>query len=719
MCCSGIIFPGSHKEWLQGCTKGKNERKWMRKIRYFMLVFICMTLVSAPWAGAEEGRATEEKAVLEEITITVPPYKDPVTPVETRYGTQYNIVTEEQIEEQNSLDLQSALRNVPGVMFQSKNFVGSQTSHSLYIRGRGSSHPSADFPVFFDGAPRYGALFGQVLGDGIAIAMIGGIEVFKSPQPSQFGNGYALLNVLPRYMTKEGRELEFNGSAGSYGTFDENFSIGVKRGPLDMYMIQSWMRTDGHRPHSGADQQSYYLNSGYEINPHWNVRLLLNYVNAGTDAPEPDVKPTANNGVSHRGAERYETETFFTTLTVNNRYDRWDGFVKGYYNSTDFDLLQELRNGVRYGGNTGGLKSRQEIGLYGVRGRETFHLWEGGEIIVGTDWDMTDLKNTQRTYTGLATSGINGGLAKRVWDFPSTSLLSPYGAVRHMVGGKETFHLIPSAGIRYYWHNRFRDNAAGQAGLVAGYGNTDLHISYGRGVIYPTPVALMNFVLESAPVSNAEQYWSAIKPEVVDHYEVSLLHRWPGKGSFGATVFRDRGKNRFQTYMFGPIPTQFNDPIGFYEIRGLELTGSWNPINRLEFFAASTWLDAQAMGPNRIETDRLPYTPKFQFQAGAKWTLLEKYSVYADMQHLRDMYQGTTRRSGTFNFPQLTRLDKLDDITIVNARLSYTFDYTPLWLKRSEIFVAVNNVFDQGYEYSKGYPMAGITVLGGLTLRFN
>jgi iron complex outermembrane receptor protein len=259
-------------------------------------------------------------------------------------------------------------------MFQSKNLVGSQTSHSLYIRGRGMSHPSADFTILFDGAPRYGGLFGQVLGDGIPVSAIGGIEVYKSPQPSQFGTGYASINILPKYLTKEGREAALTTSAGSYGTVDEDLSAGVKKGPFDIFMSQSWIRTDGHREHSGADQESYYLNTGYQINNEWNVRFLLNYVDAGTDAPMPNVTPTATNGVSWPGAERYETETLFTTMTLNHRYDRFGGYVKAYYNSTTFDLLQELTNGVRYGGNAGGLRSRQEIGLYGVRGKETFHL---------------------------------------------------------------------------------------------------------------------------------------------------------------------------------------------------------------------------------------------------------------------------------------------------------------------------------------------------------
>ena len=102
--------------------------------------------------------------------------------------------------------------------------------------------------------------------------------------------------------------------------------------------------------------------------------------------------------------------------------------------------------------------------------------------------------------------------------------------------------------------------------------------------------------------------------------------------------------------MFGPIPVQFNDPIGEYEIRGLELTGTVTPVKNLEFFAGATWLEAKATGNNGIERDHLPYTPSFQFQAGLKWTFLEKFRLFMDMQHLRGLYQGTASRTGTFNF---------------------------------------------------------------------
>ncbi len=711
--------------------KGKNERPCVygrRSVLIALLICIFFLFNASISRGEEEKK--EEKTVLEEITVIGAPYSNPVTPMTTRYGTQYNLVTEEQIKEQNAYDFQSTLRNVPGVMFRSWNLFGSQTSHSLYIRGRGASHPSSDFAIQFDGVPRYGAIFGQVLGDSIAVSTIGGIEVYKTPQPSQFGSGYASVNVLPKYLTKEGQELVFDFSGGSYYTFAESLSGGIKRGPYDIYVSQSFADTDGHRDsqrwavaegrrdHSGAQQQNYYANVGYQLNQEWNVRLLANYVRSKTEAPMPDTKPTATNGVSWPGAERYDTETFLTTFTLNHQYERFNGYLRAYWNETDFDLLQELTNGRRYGSGTGGLWSRQEISLYGIRGKEKLLLWPGGEILVGADLDLTELKNTQRTFSGRAVPGINGGLAKRVWDYPDTMLLSPYLAISQLIGRPEGFHIIPSAGFRHFEHDEFRDKSAAQAGLVAGYGHTDLNMNYSRGVNYPSPVVVMNLVVTNSPVTDPSQYWKKIKPEVVDHYELGLTHTWPQIASLGATAFYDKGKDRFQAYMFGPIPTLFNDPIGKYKIQGLELTGTVIPVKNLELFAGATWLETKATGNNGIERDKMPYTPSFQFQAGVTWKFLDHFRFFMDMQHLRDLYQGTVARSGTFNFAELTRRDKLDDITLFNARLSYRFDYRPLRLNDSEIFLAVNNIFNREYEYVKGYTMPGITAFAGVSLKF-
>ncbi|MGV8057577.1 MAG: TonB-dependent receptor [Smithellaceae bacterium] len=689
-------------------------------IGLFLFIF---AIVASAWAEDPQNRDTEKGKkenipVLQEITVVGTPY-NPINPVNTLYGTQYNMVTEEKIKEQNAYDFQSTLRDVPGVMFQSKNLVGSQTSHSLYIRGRGASHPSSDIVIEFDGVPRYGALFGQVLGDGIAIPTIGGIELFKSPQPSEFGSGYAAINVLPKYMTKEGQEIVHSFNGGSYATFNESLSGGIKQGPYDLYVSQSWLSTDGHVDHSRAQQQNYYANTGYQINSMWNIRLLANYVKSQTLAPMPNITPNGSS-ILWPGAERFDTETMLTTLTLSHKHEQVSGYLKAYLNETTFDLLQELQsaNGQRYAGVTGGLRSRQEISLYGIRAKEKFHFWPGGEILAGVDLDETELKNTERTYSGLAVAGINGGRAERVWDFPNTLLTSPYLAVNQFIGKQEGFHIIPSAGFRYYHHSEFKDNSAAQVGLVAGYKHTDININYSRGVNYPSPVVLMNMVLTGSTVSNPSQYWKEIKPEIVDHYEIGLTHTWPETASLKAAAFYDKGKDRVQAYMYGTIPTQFNDPIGQYEIKGLELTGSVTPVKNLEFSAGATWMDAKATGSNNIEVDQMPYTPRFALQGGATWKFLDHYKLFMDVQHFSNLYASTVSRTGTFNYTQLTDSYKLNDITLCNARLSYSFDYKTLRLNDSEIFFTVNNIANQHYEYAKGYSMPGTTFFGGYTVKF-
>lgn len=687
-------------------------------------LFLLASVVCPPWGFADSKATKPEKtkeevvkAKLQDITVVGSIPISAVTPVSTRYASQYNLVTEEEIKDGNVYDFPSSLRNVPGVMFQSKNLMGGQTSHSLYIRGRGASHPSADFAIEFDGVPRYGALFGQVLGDGIALPTIGGIEVFKNPQPAQFGNGYASVNILPRYMKEEGKMAGLDAGAGSYATFSQSLYGGLKKGPFDFYLSQSWTSTDGHVDHSRAQQQSYYANAGYQINESWSVRFLANYAAAQTLASRPDEIPTSVNGVSWPGAERYDTETTFAVLSLNNAYNAAGGYLKAYLNDTTFDLLQELTNGNRYGGGTRGLKSRQEVSLHGVRAKEKITAWKGGELLIGADFDMAELKNTQRTYSGAAVAGINGDLAERAWNFPDTTLLSPYLAVSQMMGRSEDFHFVPSASVRYFAHDTFEDKMAAQAGFTMGYGPTELTLNYARGINYPTPVVVMNLVAPGSTVTDPSIYWSKIKPEVVDHYEASLTHTWPAKASVGITAFDDEGKDRFQAYMFGPIPALFNDPIGKYRIRGLELTGTIKPLKTLEIFGAAAWLDSEAKGNNGVEQSRLPYTPSFQLQAGMKWTILQHVQLYFDLQHLEDVYGGTNVRSGTFNYTAVPDSSELPDATLLNGRLSYQLGDRRFGLKDAEIFIAVNNILDENYEWARGYSMPGTTVFGGFSMK--
>jgi outer membrane receptor for Fe3+-dicitrate len=689
--------------------------------------------VSAPWAQAaqdlsQKNNSSEDKPDAEQgnlsqgaltayslpdTTVTIYGVVDqtPSVPVMTRFGSQFNSVTEEQIERQDALDFYDALRNVPGVIYQKKNIIGGQTSHSLYIRGRGASHPSPDLNILFDDVPRSGVLYGQALADGIPVYALGGMEIYKYPQPSRFGSGYGMINFIPKYTTEKGYEASINLEGGSYGTFAENIGAGLKEGKLDIFVAQDWITTDGHVAHSAGRQASYYMNFGFQVSEHWSIRALGNYVDARTEVPNNPLTGT-------RATDRYDTIAGLTTLTLKNRYGDASGHIKLYYNDASFYIRGE---------SNGTAQSRQSNKLYGLRGRETFSIWENSELVAGFDLDKTDLQNYNISYTSAI--GPNN---PRTWNFPDQTVFSPYFAVNQLFGSQRGLHVIPSAGIRFNHNTVFSDKAAPQAGMVFGYGHTDLNFNYARGVNYPSPVVLQAFLVNQDMPTGFET--NKIRPEIADHYEAGLTHTLPKSFVLGGTYFYDRGRDRTRAYMGGGAPNEFffNSTTSQYRIRGVELTGSMTPAAPLKLFGGAAWLKARGTGDDGMERDRMPYTPAFTFQAGFNWDFLMHFHLNGDYQHFQDMYAGTAARtsptnSPASNFPNLTNLNLLPDAHMANLRLDYDFSYQSLYLEKAKLFLGVDNVFNSQYAYAletnasgnKGYYyMPGTTLRIGINLKF-
>jgi len=669
--------------------------------------------------GAEGAEGSDSKADLTQGSLTaydLPAVtafgvadQPPTVPVQTRFGTQYNVVTEDQIRQQNSLDFYDALRNVPGVMYQKKNIIGGQTSASLYVRGRGASHPSPDINIYFDDVPRSGVLYGQALADGIPVYALGGMEIYKYPQPSRFGNGYAMLNFIPKYMTKEGYELRIGAEGGSYGTVAENVGMGAKKDNVDIYAAQSFISTLGHKEHTAAYQTSYYGNMGIALSDNWTLRMMANRVDAQTQAPSNPITNT-------RERDRFDTQTSLATLSLINKYDNASGYLKGYYNDTLFYL-----RGDSYDKST----SVQTNNLYGLRARETYCVWEGSEIINGVDFDITDLRNDQRFYATNATTS---------WEFPQHRMLSPYAAVSQTFGSKDSFHITPSAGLRLYTSNLFEDKVAPQAGLVLGYNDTNLAFNYSKGVNYPSPVVLQGLLANKTSLPSGLNT-KDIRPEVVDHYEVSLSHTQPGLFTASATAFHDDGRDRLRAYMAtaGRAPTSdfFTSSTAEYKIDGLELAGSLTPTDNLELFVGATWMKTWAKGDNGTSTNTMPYTPAFALQTGFKWKFFDNFQLSGDYQYLKDVYAATWMRGASpatpaSNVTTLNEINRLPDINVFNARLDYTFSYDDMHLEEGKVFLAVNNIFNTPYAYSmevsgnnRGlYNMPGTTFMVGFDLKF-
>ena len=661
-----------------------SKKKLILALENSLKTLAVLSVVSSTAAYA--ANATFEQD-LGSITVTDSAEVSPVLPVTDATGMQHNTVSTQQIKNQGALDVGSALKNVPGVIHQHGTIIGNQQGANVYIRGRGASHPSADLNIMFDGVPRMGALYGQSFFEGVALGSIGSINIYKNPQPGVFGSGYAAIDMTPRVMSNDGFEAEVNLAGGSHGTYQEGVSMGYKYGAFDAYLAQDWTSTDGHREHSRAQQGNLYMNLGWAFNDNWNLRFLVNRTEGQTQDPLG-----VANGL------RYDILTTFTTLTLNNKYDNADGFVKVYWNDTDYDIVNE---------NGPGTYSRQDVKLYGVRAKESFTLWDGGQIVAGFDLDKTDLKNKQD----------NSGVVTH-WDFPNTTLFSPYMTMSQTFGDAD-FSITPSVGFRAYEHSEFADKFGAQAGVVVKSGDLSVHANYARGVNYPSPV------VQQGVLGNTNYKWSDMKPEVVDHYEIGVEYQINHAGKVSATAYYDEGKDRFTVYMAG-AGISLNDPIGKYKVRGIELATQWTFANGSDAFASVSYIDAEStvregmMGQKYVTYNHLPYTPEWQIQLGGTWKIDDKWKLYGDVMYLSGLYSGQSMRVDGVQAgwkPSQAPV-KQDDICLANIRLSRAISYPAANIVGGEVYLAVNNLFDADYQWADGYPMPGVTAMVGLNLRF-
>ena len=652
---------------------------------------------------AEETEDYEDWLFMEGEGLTVEvdaprQHSNPALPERSALGGRRNIVSEEQIQKQGSLDLSDTLRNVPGVIAGKSNLAGTTTGASLYVRGRGFMHPATEVVTYFDGVPRFGFIYGQSMADGIPVNAIGRVEVYKSPQPVEFGAGYALINIAPRSMEGEGWTAEGGFSGGSFFTFSQNAAFGLQTGRFDIFAAQSWMSTIGHAVHSGARQQSYYLNTGFGLNPNWELRLLGNYVGALTEQA-----PRAGQSMDDI-LSSYRTNSVFSTLTLNNEFSNANGFLKLYYNNTQFTWLDE--NPV-----VPGEWSLQSLQAFGVKAREELTVFEQGTIVSGMDLDWMLMVNEDHNITSPTI----------ITTFPAMIMFSPYAGVSWQFGSDESLRVTPSAGIRAFFHRVWANQLAAQGALSVGRKNLDLHVSYARALVYPAPAILQGLLRDSGAYQAADL--KSIQPEKIDHFEAGITFAPQPRRFFSyvldASYFFNDGRNRI--IRVGNIPG--NASSSSFKLQGLELAASAvvftgkQQAGDIELFAGGTWYTSVAVTDEQGNiANRMPFTPVFSLSAGFSWTFLRFFNISGDFNILHNFYTGTLGLSPIITAPP--QENRLRDIYLLNMRLAYEFASEAWRITNAELFFSVNNVFHYQYEYFTGYIMPGITFMTGFTIKW-
>ena len=651
------------------CKKGITPSDRYVKSGLIMILLLITAVLPGIAAAGEEPAL-----LLDDVTVTASPVIE--ANITDAYGARKTRVTEEQVEDLNAQDLETALRRTPGVNISRYNPIGSfggAEGGGVFIRGMGSSRPGAEIKTLFDGIPMYLSVWNHPLLDTIPVDAAHAIEVYKSPQPQHFGNAFGVINVVPKRMETEGFVTKGQVATGRWSTLVGTVEHGGKKDKVDYYIGCGYRSSDGHRDEADGELKNVHASLGFALSPNWDLNMVTLWNdNEAKDPGEEGADPALREG-------SFETRTWLAEATLSNSYEHADGSVKVYWNGGEGDWLD-------YPAPTPGIRENlfNDSLFYGVKARETFYLDNGLEWLVGFDWDYSE---------GEYDKTFSDGSTDR-WDGHDVTLFSPYTAVSRQFGSQEGFYAVPSAGVRYYDNTDFDDELAPHAGLVAGYKETEVHLSYARGVVYP---GLEVVVFSEKVIPMLRDSWKDLNAEKVDHFEAGITRKFGDRAVVDVTFFYDDGTDRYVIVPPPPPPPVYDNTEEF-TIKGSEITVSVNPTRNLSLFAGATFLDT--------DPGDMPYAPETTVTGGLNWRFLKFFTLSLDASYLSSMtVSSQARKAGA------TNNSPVDSYTLVNGQLSYAFHLPGM---EGELFVAGENLTDESYEYLPGYPMPGLNLMGGI-----
>lgn len=590
------------------------------------------------------------------------------------FGALSTSVSASQIEQLNAVDLASALRRTPGVTISRVNPVGAfggESGGAVFVRGAGSSRPGSEIKTYIEGVPFYMGIWGHPLLDLLPVSALSSVDVHKGPQPQRFGNAFSAIDLSLRRAGLDVLDGSLRVSAGAFATLLQQAEASGRLGRWDVAVSQGFARSNGHRDDADGRLASVSGRVGYRLGRGWSMAAAV--LHADNIARDPGLigQPATRTG-------QFGTQGTLGTATVAHAHDRAAGTLQVYTNRGEGDW----RGQPAPDGDT-----LTRFALAGVRWREQVRPWTGAVLAGGLDLDTID---GDVQFDRVQPAPRTRFTAERL------TLTSPHLALTQVVDVARGWSLQPSVGLRVYEHSVFASTSAPHAGVVVRMPRAAaVRVRYARGVSYPgQEVAAL-----SSLIPPLGETWRQLRPEVQQHVEVGLAWAPVAATSLDVAVFRDRNDRRY-VFGFPPAvarPTFTN--IGAHVVRGVEASLQQRLASRWQAFLGLTWLDTSVA---------LPYAPSQSIVAGLTGAI-GPVRVALDAQHQSSMAVLARARS-----PIASNTERVAGFTVVNVRPSWT---VPRSQGAVDLFVAVENLFDETYAYRPGYPMPGVSAQVGVTLR--
>lgn len=573
------------------------------------------------------------------------------------------VIDREQLTAQNQPNvLPSVVQYVPGVFVTGRSVMGYGVSTGAAggISVRGISASSGQLLVLIDGHPQYNGIYGHPISDSYQTMMVDHVDVVRGPASMLYGSNAmgGVINIVTRSMHEDGVLTNLNVGGGSYGTFQSEVANQIKKGKFNSTVSLQYNRTDNHRPRMGFEQYGGYVKLGYDMSEHWKSYVDADLTHFNASNPGSTFKPLY-------GADQWITRGV-VTAAVENRYEKTSGAISVYSNFGKHKIDDGSENlevpTLRY--------FNSEDALTGVSVYQSARFFRGNRITVGVDYQHIYGK---AYYTSKETG--------EVMDTPNKQSGE---SARDEIAGYVDFRqdlwtwMTVDAGIRYDYYSVTGSEWVPQAGIVVRPVSTgEIKLMASKGFRNPTMRELYLY-----PPSNEE-----LEPERLWNYELSWRHR-PGAFTYGVNLFYIKGDNMIQTVPVDGRPRNVN--TGEIENCGIEMDASWRINKHWGVNINHSFLHMRY---------KVLAAPEYKGCLGVDF-YYNRWMANTNLMYVNSLYK------------EVGDNEQKEDFCLLNASINFAVT------KGLSLWVRGDNLLNQEYEIIAGYPMPGITFIGGINWKF-
>lgn len=620
------------------------------------------------YAGAKvnaQNTFANDTTSLQELTVTAPVKTNiALTPLDV------TTISSTQIEKSTETSLLPVISShVPSFFMSERGMEGYGVSGgsagTVNIRGVGGGN-SVLFMI--DGMPTWAGFYGHANPDTYSVNGVEKVEIVKGPSSLLYGSGAmgGSVNIITKKKTQEGFSGRARAMFGSYYTSKFNLMTGFKKDKFSATLAGQLDRSNNNRPNSAFWLANEYLQMQYTPSIHWNIGTTVDMTQSKANNP----------GTIQAPLENMWTEIFRGNAAVyaKNSYKNINGGIQAYINWGNHDLDDGNKPGIPENHYIFHLRDYN----MGFSIFETINPWINNDLSVGIDFqhwgghvwntekeNVFDPNNEGKAYNRSESKYNENEIAGY--------LMMQQGFFRNIVS--------LNAGVRLQHNSQYGNIWVPQAGfIIKPVAISEIKFSFGKGFRSPNIRELYLY----APANHE------LKPEYLLNYELSYRQTISnGKLNFGIALYFIDGKNMIQTQQFNGRPLNVN--TGKFKNKGFELDATWHFLPNWQIYAGYAYL--------HTNKSNLLYAPKNKLDISLAFNP-SNFEFSLENNNIWSLNNGNPM--GNVNY------------SLLNFRGAYTYkSKVPV-----TFFVKVDNIFDKKYEVIYGCPMPGITIMGGVDLKF-